>query len=304
MLPAMGFGASPLGGVFGPADAGEGRRAVHLAIEEGVTFFDVSPYYGLTLAEERLGAALQGRRDEVVLSTKCGRYGVDEFDFSARRVRRSVEESLRRLRTGHVDLLLAHDVEFGDAGQIIAETIPTLRRLQEEGKTRFIGISGYSLRTLMRIAEAAPVDAVLSYCRSNLLGDEMEQTLLPFAEKHGIGVINASPLHMGVLTEQGAPAWHPAPREVHEAGRRAAELCRRHGVALPALALRYCFDQPQIASALVGMATVGEVRRNLQSWATPMDEGLLQQVREILAPVFNRVWACGRTENQDPVRLQ
>lgn len=304
MAPAMGFGASPLGGVYGHDDAAEGKRAVHLAIDAGITLFDVSPYYGLTLAEERLGAALQGRRHEVVLSTKCGRYGVDEFDFSAQRVRRSVEESLRRLRTDHVDLLLAHDVEFGDVEQIIAETVPALRRLQEEGKTRFIGISGYSLRTLMRIASAAPLDCMLSYCRSNLLSDEMDRVLTPFAEQHGIGLINASALHMGILTGQGAPAWHPAPREVHEAARRAAGVCRRAGVDLAALALRFCFDHTTAASTLVGMATAEEVRRNLRAWATPVDAELERKVRKTLAPVFNWVWACGRPENQDPVHPQ
>src|SRR5579883_245112 len=84
-ISVMGFGASPLGGVFGPADAVEGIKAVHLSISEGINFFDVSPYYGRTLAEERLGKALQGRRDKVVLATKCGRYGPDEFDFSEKR---------------------------------------------------------------------------------------------------------------------------------------------------------------------------------------------------------------------------
>lgn len=300
-LPTMGFGASPLGGVFGHTDVPEGWRAVQLAIDAGITYFDVSPYYGLTLAEERLGAALERRRHEVVLATKCGRYGVEEFDFSAQRVCRSIEESLRRLRTDHVDLLLAHDVEFGDVGQIIAETIPTLRRLQDEGKTRFIGISGYSLRTLMRIAEAVPLDCVLSYCRSNLLSDEMDRVLAPFAEQRGIGLVNASPLHMGLLTEQGAPAWHPAPRPVHEAARRAAELCRREGVELPSLALRYCLDHTAATSTLVGMATGEDVRRNLRAWTAPVDADLLRQVRETLAPVFNWVWACGRAENQDPV---
>src|SRR5215472_5119827 len=123
-----GFGASPLGNVFGPIDPTEGARAVHLAIDEGINFFDVSPYYGLTLAEERLGQALAGKRDQVIVATKCGRYGVDQFDFSAARVRLSVEESLRRLCTDQIDLFQAHDVEFGNVQQIVSETIPTMRR--------------------------------------------------------------------------------------------------------------------------------------------------------------------------------
>jgi len=82
-LSVIGFGASPLGGVFGPSDAEEGTRAVQLAISEGVNFFDVSPYYGLTLAEERLGQALMGRREKVILATKCG--GTDSINSISQR---------------------------------------------------------------------------------------------------------------------------------------------------------------------------------------------------------------------------
>ena len=139
----MGFGASPLGNVFGEADPAEGIRAVHLAIDEEINFFDVSPYYGLTLAETRLGEALEGRRQSICLSTKCGRYGARHFDFSAKRIRQGLEESLTRLRTDYVDLLFAHDVEFGGPEQIIEETIPAMRGLQDEGKVRYVGISGY-----------------------------------------------------------------------------------------------------------------------------------------------------------------
>lgn len=85
-ISVIGFGTSPLGNVFGPIDAEEGTRAVHLAIDEGINFLDVSPSYGLTLAEERLGQALLGKCDRAVLTTKCGRYGVDQFDFSASRI--------------------------------------------------------------------------------------------------------------------------------------------------------------------------------------------------------------------------
>ncbi len=302
VVSTMGFGASPLGDVFGAIDPEEGMRAVHLAIDQGINYFDVSPYYGLTLAEERLGKALEGRRKEVILSTKCGRYGDALFDFSAERIRQSVDESLRRLRTDYVDLLQAHDVEFGDVEQIIHETIPEMRRLQQQGKARYIGITGYPLGTLIRIAEAVPVDSIISYCRYNLLIDDMDTVLMPVAEKHGIGVINASALHMGILTEGGAPSWHPAPAKVREAGKLAAEFCRSRGVDLPELALRFCFDYPLVASTLVGMSTRDQVRRNLHALSAPADPEMVRQVRAIFAPVFNYVWSSGRPENNDPVR--
>jgi L-galactose dehydrogenase len=298
-LSVIGFGASPLGDVFGPIDAMEGARAVHLAIDEGINFFDVSPYYGQTLAEERLGNALRGKRDKVVLATKCGRYGPREFDFSARRVRFSLEESLRRLHTDQVDLLQAHDVEFGDTEQIIQETIPVMRRLQEEGKVRYIGITGYPLKVLVRIAESVPVDCILNYCHYNLLNEDMDSGLMPFAERHGIGVINASPLHMGMLTEHGAPDWHPALPEIRSAVQKAWLFCREHKVDLTELALRFCFDYLRVASTLVGMCTTEQVRRNLHALQSPADEEMLAKVKTILAPVSNLVWPSGRPENHD-----
>ena len=237
-ISILGFGASPLGNAFHETDPVEGTAAVHLAVDRGINFFDVSPYYGLTLAETRLGEALEGRREKVVLATKCGRYGANEFDFSANRITASVEESLGRLRTDYLDLLQAHDVEFGDVRQVVEETVPAMRRLQEQGKARYIGITGYSLKNLMEIAGQVKVDSILSYCRYNLLITDMEAKLIPFAKKNGIGVINASPLHMGIITERGAPNWHPAPQTVQEAGRRIVAVCKARGLDASEVALR------------------------------------------------------------------
>src|ERR1700749_1808657 len=128
----IGFGTSAFGDVFGKVDAAEATRAAHLAIDNGINFFDSSPYYGITLAETRLGEALAGRRERIILATKCGRYGFDEFDFSAKRVIASIDESLRRLRTDYLDLFQVHDVEFGDVDQIMQETLPALRHLQQQ----------------------------------------------------------------------------------------------------------------------------------------------------------------------------
>ncbi|HXE62366.1 MAG TPA: aldo/keto reductase [Bryobacteraceae bacterium] len=299
----LGFGASPLGNVFGEADPGEGMRAVNLAIDEGVNFFDVSPYYGLTLAETRLGAALEGRRQSICLSTKCGRYGSQDFDFSPQRIRQGLEESLIRLRTDYVDLLLAHDVEFGSPEQIIEETIPAMRRLREEGKTRYVGISGYPPGFLVRIAQAVPVDAILNYCHYNLLVNDIDRQLAPFAAERGIGLINASPLHMGILTEQGGPEWHPAPLAVRSAVRKARELCQARGANLSDIALRFCLDYPNAATTLVGMSTTQEVSRNLRALEGGPPPEMMQEVEAVLAPVHNTVWISGRAENNLPSQL-
>ena len=295
----LGFGASPLGDVFGLTDPGESNRAVHLAIERGINYFDVSPYYGLTLAEERLGKALAGRRGLVTLSSKCGRYGGDEFDFSAARITAGVEESLRRLGTDHLDILLAHDVEFAPEEQIVEETLPAMRRLVDQGKTRYVGISGYPLGMLGRVAEAVPIDCILTYCRYNLLTDDLNGRLLSVTERLGVGVINASPLCMGLLSDRAAPGWHPAPARVQEAARRAAEYCRGRGLSLARIALRYCLDHPGVASTLVGMATSAEVEENLSALEEPVPAEALAAIREILAPVRNYVWPSGLAENAD-----
>src|SRR5665213_942114 len=296
-ISIVGFGASPLGDVFGIANPAEGVRAVHHAINEGINFFDVSPYYGLTLAEERLGHALEGRRREVILSTKCGRYGATEFDFSAKRIRQGLEESLKRLRTDYVDIFHAHDIEFGDARQIIDETIPAMRQLQQAGKVRYVGISGYPPHFLMCIAQEVPVDTILNYCHYNLLATDMNNELAPFAESRGIGLINASPLHMGILTEQGAPAWHPATPEVHRAVRQAVEYCHTRRVDLSEIALGYCLRYPRVATTLVGMSTTPEVQRNLSAMEDRVAPDVLKRIEEILAPVHNTQWPTGRPEN-------
>jgi L-galactose dehydrogenase len=297
-LSTIGFGTSTLGNAFGDVDPAEAIRAVHQAVDSGINFFDSSPYYGITLSETRLGEALVGRRDRAIIATKCGRYGFDEFDFSAQRVIASVDESLRRLRTDYIDLLQAHDVEFGDVQQIIQDTVPALRQLQEQGKVRYIGITGYPPKVLRRIAEAVPVDSILSYCHYNLLNTEMADVLSGFTRERGIGLINASSLCMGLLTEQGPPDWHPAPPQVREAGRKAAVFCREQGADISELALRFALRYTLVSSTLIGIATTREVETSLRLLQGEPDRELLAQVESILAPVFNYSWPSGRSENQ------
>ena len=295
----LGYGGSPLGNEFGDADPSEGERAVHCAIDLGINYFDVAPYYGRTLAETRLGEALAGRRDKVILATKCGRYDVNGFDFSSARIRRSIDESLSRLRTDYLDVFLTHDIEFVTEQQIVEEAIPTMRALQREGKARFIGITGLQLNLLRRVAEAAPVDIILSYCRHNLLITDLDDLLTPFVKERGIGLINASPLHMGMLTTTGPPPWHPAPEQVKDAGRAVVELCASRGVRASDLALQFAFAHPYVSTTLAGMPTVEQVRQNVAAASSQMDGVLLAEVLALIAPYKNRSWPTGLPENHD-----
>ena len=295
----IGFGGSPLGNVFGATDPAEGVNAVRYAIDVGVNFFDVSPYYGDTLAEERLGKALSGVRNRVILATKCGRYGLDSFDFSAARTKRSIDESLARLQTDYVDLFQAHDIEFGDMKQIVHETIPALRDIQKAGKARFIGITGYPLGMLARVADQQEVDTILSYCRYDLLVSDLDTKLTPVAQSKGIGLINASPLHMGLLSEGTPPGWHPAPPEVIGAASHVVRLCRDHGFDPSVVAVRFSLNHPYVASTLVGMSTREHVLTNLKALEFELTPAFLSKIEDVIGSAKNILWPSGRPENVD-----
>lgn len=299
-VSVLGYGASPLGNEFEEIDVREGDRAVHMAIDHGVNFFDTSPYYGRTLSEERLGRALGAKRKDILLATKCGRYDMDAFDFSAERVRASIDESLRRLRTDYVDIYQMHDIEFVDREQVLDEALPVARELQQSGKCRFVGITGLPLGILRDVAERASVDTILSYARYNLMVDDLDTELRPLCAERGIGLINASPLHLRILTERGAPAWHLASDEVKRVGERVASLCRERGVDVAAAALKFCYDYPHTASVLVGMSKTRHVATNLEAFTFEEPPGLLEEIRALVDPVRNQVWPSGLPENQDP----
>ncbi|MEV6493873.1 aldo/keto reductase [Actinoplanes sp. NPDC051633] len=295
----VGLGAAPLGDVYGPVDLGSATRAVRTALDMGVNIVDVAPYYGATRAETVLGKALAGvDRESYLLATKVGRYGLDAFDFSAERVRRSVDESLGRLGAEYIDLIQVHDIEFGDLDRIVDETIPALDELRTAGKVRHIGVTGYPLAALERVARGAAVDSVLSYCRYTLL-DRGLTRFLPSFRDAGVAVFNASPLAMGALTRRGAPPWHPAPADMLRRCAAAAEWCEARGLQIERLAIQFATAHPGFVSTFVGMADESEVRRAI-SWALdPIDDEQLAEVDRLLAPVRDRPWPSGRPENAD-----
>ncbi len=290
-VSALSFGASPLGGVFAPVDEAEGERAVRRAIDLGINMFDVSPYYGLTRAETVLGRALAGRRHQVILATKAGRHGEREFDFRKDAIKRSLEASLRRLQTDYVDILQAHDIEFGALEQVLTETYGALQELKAEGKCRFIGMTAYPLPVLREALHHCELDVVLSYCHFHLANTLLLTELLPLAREQGVGLINASPTGMGLLTRQGPPAWHPAPPALVEQCRLAVAHCARRGADIATLALQYVYWQEAVPVTLVGMSKVRHVESNVAAVAEKPRPELLAELLEILAPVQDMVWA-------------
>ena len=295
-LTTIGFGAAPLGDVYGTLDERTAVRVVHHAYDRGIRYFDTSPYYGRGLSERRLGAALRGRRSRVFLATKGGRQDLAAFDFRAAPLTASLEDSLRRLRTDWVDLFQLHDIEFAPRSLILEEALPTLERLRAQGKIRFIGISAYPPSLLRDIAEQFPLDTVLSYCQHNLLIENLGD-LAATCAAHGSALLNASVLHMGVLTAAGASPWHPAPRAVHEASARAAALAAAQGEDLARIALRFALQETPAAATLIGMSSEAEVDAALAALHETTPPALLSAIRAKLAPARGILWRSGRPEH-------
>ncbi len=295
-LSCISLGASSLGAVFRDIDEQEGIRTVHAAIDNGINFIDVSPYYGFTKAEILLGKALKTiPRDKYFLSTKVGRYGIDgvkSWDYTAARAEKSVEESMKRLHVDYIDLLHVHDLEFSNLNQVIQETIPALLKMKTNGKIGHIGITGLPLEKHKYIIENLPagtIDAILSFCHF-CLNDDSLNDYVPFFLKNEAGIINASPLSMGLLTSRGAPDWHPASDKLRMLCAKAARHCADAGYPIEQLAVSYSVSNPLITTTLVSTASSENIVRNIEWAGMPLNTGLLAEVQELLKPVFRETW--------------
>src|SRR4029077_20844354 len=180
-LPILSFGASSLGAEFRNVTLEEVLGSVRVALECGLTLIDTSPFYGRGMSEVLLGVALKGEpRESYTLCTKLGRYDLQHFDFSAKRVAESIDVSLRRLGTDHLDIVLCHDIEFVPMQQIVDETIPALRTAQRAGKVRYIGFSGYPQKIFRFICDQAEVDCALSYNQYTLQNTRFADETVPY----------------------------------------------------------------------------------------------------------------------------
>lgn len=297
-LPILGFGASSLGQEFRPVSLEDAMRSVHVALDGGLNFIDTSPFYGRGMSEVLLGIALRDvPRADYTLCTKLGRYDLNHFDFSARRVAESVDVSLHRLGTDHLDMVLCHDIEFVPMQQIVDETLPALRRLKEQGKVRFIGVSGYPMKIFKFVLDQADFDLILSYNQYTLQNTRLADDLIPYLKTKEVGIMNAGPFSARLLTNAPLPKWLKEPEAVKAAARRAAEHCASRGVDLAKLALQFSIANPEITSTIAGSANPANIQKWIQWADEPIDLDLLAEVRSIFQPVKNVGHTEGLPEN-------
>jgi L-galactose dehydrogenase len=207
-----------------------------------------------------------------------------------------VDESLERLGVEYVDFIQVHDMEFGNIDQIVEETIPALRKVQAAGKARYVGITCLPVKLFRQVMDRVDVDQIQSYCRY-CLNDTALADLLPYFKERGVAIFNSAPLAMRLLSDQGAPAWHPALPEVKARCAEAAKFCRERGSNIGKLALQFSVNNPDIPTNILGTANPARVLDNIREIEEPLDEELLAGVLEILKPIHNLTWPSGRPEN-------
>ena len=297
----LSFGASSLGGVFHSVKEADALEAVFTAVELGMNFIDVSPYYGHDKAETVLGKALKDiPRGKYYLSTKVGRYGkdgVNTWDYSAKRAKESVYESMERLHVDHIDLINVHDIEFqadlpGGLQKVCDETLPALCELRDEGVVSHVGITDLQPENIKWVIEHVPagtVEATLCFCHYSL-NDELLTDYFDFFEQHNVGIINASPLSMGLLSTRGVPDWHPAPKALVEACQRAVAHCNAKGYPIEKLAIQYAISSPRIATTLFSSANPANVEKNWQYALDPIDWQLVEEVQKIIGDQMRVRW--------------
>ena len=295
-VSSISFGASSLGGVFHSLKEGDGIVAVYTAVDNGINFIDVSPYYGHYKAEIVLGKALKNiKRNCYYLSTKVGRYGkdgVNTWDYTACRVVDSVYESMERLKIDYIDLINVHDIEFADLEMVCRETLPALCELRDKGVVKHVGITNLNLRHFKYVIDHVPdgtVESILSFCHYTLNDDALVD-YFDYFESKNIGIINASPYSMGLLTERGVPEWHPAPPPLIRLSRKAVEYCKSKGTSIEQLAVSFCVQNPRIATTLFSTTNPENVLKTIQYAETPLDTDLLADVQKIFEPGFRDTW--------------
>lgn len=285
-VPVIGLGAWPIGGGMGGVDEAEAIRTVRGAIDAGVTLVDTAQAYGPS--EAIVGKALRdGYRERCFLATKVS------GDYSPAAVRAAMENSLRALGVDHVDLYQVHS--WRGERDPIEETMAAMARLQEEGKTRHLGVSNFDAAQMEAALAAAPF--VSSQPRYSMLHREIEAADLPWCEANGVGNLAHSPLAKGLLTGRYAPGHvFPGDDERSKSPRfqgeifarscvvagRLGEVAAGKGITLVQMAIAWCLRQPAVSCVLVGAKSLEQVREHVGAAEVSLDAGDLARIDAIL----------------------
>lgn len=310
-VSCIGFGTAPLGDLYARLDERMAIEAVATAITLGVTLLDTSPLYGHGLAEHRCGTALRiAGREGVVLSTKVGRWMAPRegrgdgsnfvgglphravVDYSYDGTLRSVEQSLLRLSTDRIDVLLIHDVDVWTHGdgmeqrfrEAMEGAYPALHRLRAEGVVKAIGVGVNESEMCARFARVGDFDTMLLAGRYTLLEQAALDEFLPMALEKGIGIMLGGVFNSGVLATGAVPGakynYRDAPPEILDRVRRMEAICAAHAVRLPDAALQFGLAHPAVASVVLGGGSAEEVRRNLSALERPVPAAFWAEMRE------------------------
>jgi len=286
----LSYGGSSLGSVFRKIDENEGIKTVQNAFAYGINYFDCSPFYGLTEAERIMGRALKKLpRDQYFLSTKTGRFGWNEFDFSYNRIIQSAEESMKRLNVDYLDILNFHDIEYNNCfylDQAINEGLPAFEKLKEQGKIRFFGIATYPLKMIREFIKIYDVDIVMNHNHYSL-NDTRLLNLLPLIKEKNIGLISSAPLSSGLLSARGVASWHPAGENEKAIIDKAVEFCTEQGTSLEKLAIQFSIACEDIPTTVVSTANPERIKMNAQFVDEPLNLDMVEEVRKILKPILD-----------------
>ncbi|MDQ3813409.1 MAG: aldo/keto reductase, partial [Armatimonadota bacterium] len=281
-VPALGLGGAGIGGVYGDEPERDAIETVRYAVEQGITFIDTDASYGDS--ERRIGIALQdGLRRHVVLSTKCGTHPERRGDYSWDGTRWNVENSLRVLKTDYIDLLLVHDPPSMEPVMARRGALEALEALKEQGVIGFIGLGQRRHDFHRQAIESGRFDVILTYNDYNPIRTTAADWLLPLAARHGIGVINGSPLAMGLLAGEDPDQpgqqkrMQPWQREVKMA-RRLYHWCEERGIPEPAIVFQFCLRQPLIHCTITGAKTRAELEEDLKAATMALPEGIWDEV--------------------------
>lgn len=295
-VPVLSLGCAALGGSYGPVTEEHAARTIQKAFDLGINYFDTAPLYGVTRSEINVGKALESvPRDRYILESKVGRYEYADHDFSYNRVKQGLDASLQRLRTDHLDVCILHDIEFVPLEQVLNEGYRAVKDAKAEGKLRFIGASGLPVQIFPAILSKVDLDVVITYANYTLQNTAVED-VFPLMEGKGVGVLNASPLGLGLLTHKGPQPWHLGSDALKAKCREAAEWCEARGVDISDLGMKFAMAEPRIHSTLTGAASPEELERNAACVGVAPDAELVREVQAILAPVRNERWVTGRPE--------